>query len=169
MDAEDVIAVLHLLDGTGIDVWVDGGWGVDALIGQETRSHGDLDVVVPLPELDRIRRVLAGAGYTRMLRDLKPTALALAGAAGRSIDLHLVVPTGDGGGDQLLEDGGRFHYPAPVAGSIAGHAVRCVDADTQVRAHLGYPPTTQDHQDMRALATRLGVRLPPPYAADTPP
>jgi Aminoglycoside-2''-adenylyltransferase len=32
MDAADVLAVLDLLAGAGVEAWVDGGRGVDALV-----------------------------------------------------------------------------------------------------------------------------------------
>ena len=34
MTCEDVIEVLAALDAGGIDYWVDGGWGIDALVGE---------------------------------------------------------------------------------------------------------------------------------------
>lgn len=110
--------------------------------------------MVPLPRLGDARQALAAAGYHRVLRDWAPVAVALADPDGNEVDLHLVVPTADGGGDQPQPDGGRFHYPPPVTGTIAGRPVPCVDAATQVRAHLGYPPTDQDRRDMAALAAR---------------
>jgi len=163
MDADRVLAVLRLLADAAVNAWVDGGWGVDALLGAVTREHADLDVVVPLPQVDAARAALAGAGYVRLLRDWAPTAVAVADGGGHEIDLHLVVPTADGGGDQALPDGGRFHYPPPVTGSVAGRPVRCVDAATQLRAHLGYEPTDTDCRDVAALAERFGLALPPPY------
>jgi lincosamide nucleotidyltransferase A/C/D/E len=163
MDAGQALETLDLLADAGIAAWVDGGWGIDALIGETTRSHSDLDLVVPAPRTDEILSLLRRVGYVHVLRDLRPTAIALSDGAGREIDLHLVSPTADGGGDQPQPGGGRFHYPAPTTGMIGGRAVRCVDAETQVRAHLGYPPTEKDHRDMRALYERLGVRLPAPY------
>ncbi|WP_232519770.1 nucleotidyltransferase domain-containing protein [Actinosynnema pretiosum] len=42
----DVLAVLDLAEAAGARLWIDGGWGVDALLGERTRRHGDLDVVV---------------------------------------------------------------------------------------------------------------------------
>lgn len=162
--APDVLAVLDLLAGAGVEAWVDGGWGVDALVGAVTRTHSDVDLVVPLPAVDRALGALAAAGYAGVLRDWRPTAVAVADQRGREVDLHLVTPAPDGGGDQALPDGGSFHYPPPIAGTVGGRAVRCVDALTQVRAHLGYPPTAKDHTDLRLLRDRLGVDLPPPYA-----
>ena len=38
MTATDVHAVLDVLDAAGIRVWVDGGWGIDALLGRQTRE-----------------------------------------------------------------------------------------------------------------------------------
>ncbi|HEY7104058.1 MAG TPA: hypothetical protein VH573_20675 [Mycobacteriales bacterium] len=133
-------------------------------VGERTRPHSDLDLVVPLPALDAVLAALAAAGYARVLRDWRPTAVAVADGTGREVDLHLVTPTSDGGGDQALPGGGPFHYPPPVAGTVGGGAVRCVDARTQVRTHVGYPPTAKDHTDMRLLHDRLGVELVPPYA-----
>ena len=37
MDAAGVIAVVRALDAAGIVVWLDGGWGVDALLGAQSR------------------------------------------------------------------------------------------------------------------------------------
>jgi lincosamide nucleotidyltransferase A/C/D/E len=163
MDAPDVLAVLDLLADTGVEAWVDGGWGVDALVGERTRAHSDLDLVVPLRSLDPVLAALAAADYARVLRDWRPTAVAVADGRGREVDLHLVTPTPAGGAEQALPGGGSFHYPPPVGGTVGGRAVRCVDAPTQVRAHVGYPPTAKDRADMRLLRDRLGVELVPPY------
>ena len=38
MRPEDVVQIVHVLENAGIAVWFDGGWGVDALLGQQTRS-----------------------------------------------------------------------------------------------------------------------------------
>jgi lincosamide nucleotidyltransferase A/C/D/E len=163
MRATDVVEVLELLADAGATAWVDGGWGVDALIGKTTRDHADLDLVVLIDQLDLVRMVLSRVGFDRLLRDWLPTALAVADAQGREIDLHPVSATPDGGGEQLLSDGERFHYPAPVSGRIGGRLVRCVDALTQVRCHLGYEPTDKDRSDMAALHERTGVPLPQEY------
>jgi lincosamide nucleotidyltransferase A/C/D/E len=33
-------------NGAGLVVWLDGGWGVDALLGYRSRPHQDLDLVI---------------------------------------------------------------------------------------------------------------------------
>jgi lincosamide nucleotidyltransferase A/C/D/E len=167
MAEADLLDVVGLLQKVGVRAWVDGGWGVDALAGRTTREHADLDLVVPLVDLDVVRRVLGEAGYCTVLRDWLPTALALTDGQGHEIDLHPVARTVDGGGDQAQPEGGSFHYPRPVEGVIDGHRVPCVDALTQVRCHLGYEPSDKDRRDTALLAESCGVELPPPYARRT--
>jgi lincosamide nucleotidyltransferase A/C/D/E len=160
MRESDVFEVLDLLAGAGATCWVDGGWGVDALLGETTRDHSDLDLVVRVDELARVRSALEQAGFGLVLRNWLPTALAVADAAGRQIDLHPITPAIDGGGHQLLPDGSRFYYPAPVIGRIKERRVHCVDAETQTLCHLGYEPTDKDRQDMARLCERTGIALP---------
>jgi len=162
MTAADVVRVLDDLAELGVTVWVDGGWGVDALLGEQTRDHDDLDLVLGRADEQRVAAGLEARGYT-IERDLRPTALALRHPDGRGVDLHLVEPTEDGGGDQALPGGGKFHYEAPTTGTIAGRAVSCCSLDTQVATHGGYEPDDGDRQNMRRLATRFGLTLPPPY------
>jgi hypothetical protein len=38
MTAQDVIAFVQLLNQHHIDVYIDGGWGVDALLGEQMRA-----------------------------------------------------------------------------------------------------------------------------------
>jgi lincosamide nucleotidyltransferase A/C/D/E len=56
------------------DAWVDGGWGVEALVGQQTRAHSDLDIVVPTEGLSVACAALKGAGFM-VIRDWLPTAM----------------------------------------------------------------------------------------------
>lgn len=165
LSESDVLELLHLLAGGGVTAWVDGGWGVDALVGETTRAHADLDLVVLLDQLDMVRTVLAGAGFTEVARDWLPTALAVVDDEGREVDLHPITGSSGEGGHQLLPDGERFHYPAPTTGTIGGHEVRCVDAVTQVLCHLGYEPAEKDRRDMTRLHASMGVALPKEYLA----
>lgn len=44
MSGDIAIELMQLFEQQGIEVIVDGGWGVDALLGRQTRPHGDLDI-----------------------------------------------------------------------------------------------------------------------------
>jgi lincosamide nucleotidyltransferase A/C/D/E len=45
MAAQEVVRLLDLLESAGVTVWLDGGWGVDALLEEQTREHDDLGLV----------------------------------------------------------------------------------------------------------------------------
>ena len=42
--AKDVTDLYSTLESEGIKIWIDGGWAVDALLGEQTRTHEDLDI-----------------------------------------------------------------------------------------------------------------------------
>ena len=39
MTTDKVHWFLDLFDELGVKIWIDGGWGVDALLGESTRAH----------------------------------------------------------------------------------------------------------------------------------
>jgi lincosamide nucleotidyltransferase A/C/D/E len=57
--------VLELFESEAIEVWIDGGWGVDALVGRQTRPHEDLDLVVALDHAPGIRSAPGASGPRR--------------------------------------------------------------------------------------------------------
>jgi lincosamide nucleotidyltransferase A/C/D/E len=141
---------MDLLAAEGVVGWLDGGWGVDALLGVQTRPHADLDLAVDAAALDRLVMRLRAEGYT-VLRDELPVSIAVRHDDGREVDLHPVALTVDGGGDQQQPGGApAWHYGPPTTGHIDGRPVPCNGLDTQLRSHLGYPPDEDDHSDMRA-------------------
>ena len=163
MRGDEVLHVLDQLMAEGIVAWVDGGWGVDALLGRQTRHHSDLDLVIDAAALSRFNAVLLAEGF-EVVRDWLPTAIAFRHPDGRAIDLHPAELTPDGGGDQVQRDGEkRFHYAAPTVGRIGSRSVSCCTVETQIASHLGYQPNEDDVADMEALAAKFGRELPPPY------
>lgn len=164
MEAAQVTDLLDRLVSAGVTAWVDGGWGVDALLGTQTRAHSDLDLVVHRADLAAVRAVLDALEFS-VVRDWLPNAIAFRSPDGREVDLHPVDPAPDGGGDQIQLDGlTRWHYSAPVPGAIAGRTVPCCPVEDQLSCHLGYQPRPTDVEDMRRLALRFQLDLPPPYA-----
>lgn len=165
MRAHDVIAAIEHLDAAGIPVWLDGGWGIDALVGAQTRDHDDLDVVIALDRAEDARAALAPLGYDLAI-DERPTRLVLRAAGDRRVDVHTVTFDAAGGGIQRLHDGTPWCYPAEGftgVGRVADRPVRCLTAAVQVLCHLGYEPDDADRRDMAILRDRCGVVLPLPY------
>src|ERR687893_1056548 len=65
--AEDVIELYSALRAEGVRVWVDGGWGVDALLGRQTRPHKDFDAIAAFEDLPALTRFLSGRGFALKL------------------------------------------------------------------------------------------------------
>lgn len=147
------------MDGHQIRYWLDGGWGVDCLLEEQTRPHSDLDLVVPRAQLEAMAQILSDRGFA-VIRDWLPTTIAWRDSAGLEVDLHPVDATPDGGGDQVLQDGSTWHYGSPVVGRIDGCAVRCAPPEEQIAMHQGYEPRPVDIEDVRRLAARFGLPLP---------
>ncbi len=41
-----MVELMQLFDSAAIEVWLEGGWGVDALLGTQTRPHEDVDIIL---------------------------------------------------------------------------------------------------------------------------
>jgi lincosamide nucleotidyltransferase A/C/D/E len=164
MESEDVVEIVKALEAEGIAVWLDGGWGVDALVGEQTRSHADLDLAVDRVQLEHLQDKLERLGFRAdpSAEPGLPARLAMNDERGREVDLHPLVFDGTGNGWQQLDDSGRAwgRYPADdltARGVVAGHAVNCLSAALQFRFHLGYEPSARDRHDLRLLQTRFHV------------
>jgi lincosamide nucleotidyltransferase A/C/D/E len=68
MTAEAASDVIKLLEQHGLEVTVDGGWAVDALLGLPTRAHQDLDIALPDKHVPRLRELLRRRGYREVSR-----------------------------------------------------------------------------------------------------
>jgi len=158
-----VLRLLGLLNDAGVLTWVDGGWGVDALLREQIREHSDLDLVVNRKHLGEARSMLNLEGFT-VIRDWLPNAIAFRDLTGAEVDLHPVDITDDDGGDQIqLVRKTRWHYSPPVHGAIGGTRVLCCSLGDQLLCHQGYEPRDHDRADVGLLAARFGVPLPEPY------
>jgi lincosamide nucleotidyltransferase A/C/D/E len=59
----DVIEFYTSMEACGITVWIDGGWGVDALLGKQTRLHKDLDIAVQEKDVAILQDQMKSKGY----------------------------------------------------------------------------------------------------------
>lgn len=165
MAASDVVAIVEQLREAGVKVWLDGGWGVDALVGAQTRAHDDLDCVIDLDDAAEVIRVLAPLGFV-LGDDERPTRFVMRHADDRRVDFHTVTFDAEGGGVQRLQDGSKWRYPPEGfsgVGQVHGMTVPCLSAEVQMLTHFGYERDDNDRRDMGLLAERFGLELSPPY------
>lgn len=134
MTADDVLFVLALLQRAKGDVWVGGGWGIDALIGEQTRDHRDLDLMHRQDHEAAVLTALSAAGFVESL-NWRPIRFVMTAPDGREIDLHPLVFADDGSAVQASPEPQRpFTYPSScfVTGTIQATSVPCLSAEQQV-------------------------------------
>ena len=166
MEVAELIRVLELLSSSGIEVWLDGGWGVDALLERQTREHDDLDLVAHLDDSARVIAALEAVGY-ELVVGAPPKSFVLVDDSGRQVDVHPVVfDDSRGGGVYQMDDGDEWVYPMEGftgRGKVAGIDVKCLSPEVQVLVHDGYELTDKDYVELRLLHDRFGVDIPDKY------
>jgi len=152
MDVAEVHRVLDALDAAGCRAWVLGGWGVDALVGRQTRPHRDLDLAVEAAAESAALAALAAIGYA-IETDWRPVRVEVAAPGDRWVDLHPVAFDEHGDGVQAGLDETVYRYPAGcfVPGRIGGRTVGCAAVDLQLRGHSGYELREVDRHDLALL------------------
>lgn len=166
MTADYLVDLYTKLEQSGINIWIDGGWGVDALLGEQTRPHDDLDIVVEEKNLPELREYLQAQRYKDVERDdTSPWNFVLGDDNGHEIDFHVVNFDDEGNGIYGPEERGIM-YPADSfegIGYVNGVAIRCLTAEYQVKSHTGYELREKDYRDVAALCEKFGIELPDEY------
>lgn len=163
MRAESAVDLLRLFESAGIVVWLDGGWAVDAVLGEQTRSHKDLDIILQSMDLPLLRKILGAKGF-REKEGGTESNFVLADSSGLEVDVHAIVFDKSGNGVYRMQNGENWIFPAAGfagRGEILGTGVRCLSPEVQVLCHAhGYVPKEKDLRDMELLESRFGVDLP---------
>lgn len=145
---------------------VDGGWGVDALLGGQTRVHGDLDVAVEARHLDAFLAGLRDCGYAEVGEEgATGWNFLMACPRGAVVDLHAIVLDERGNGVLGPPEAGNA-YPVDSLtghGRLGGRQVDCIAADWAVRFRDGYVGDADDRADVHALCDRFGLTVPEQY------
>lgn len=187
MMAEDVVYLYSGLLARGVQLWVDGGWGIDALLERQTRSHKDFDAIVAFEDLPVLTRFLGGCGFA--LKEIWPenrwapcpellaligrehpavevaTAFVLKDDSSCEIDFHVV--RFDEYGRSIPAWNSDFVFPPEAfagLGTVGSKRVRCLSAETQMRTHTGYALKESDVHDLRFLHDRFGIDYPDEFA-----
>ena len=131
MISEDrVVDLLKKADHIGVVVWIAGGWGVDALIGYQTRPHNDVDFFIHKKDKVAFTDLLVLNGYKEnMDYNIEDNPIWYNTFNG-IVDLHLF---------EFAETGTwsiqNQKFPSNIfngKGTIGGITVRCMTAEAQV-------------------------------------
>jgi len=148
MPIATVLIALAALEACGVEAALMGGWGADALAGEQLRPHHDLDLIVNRDHLDKALVALYAIGFVEWFRDASPapfgdlqmeSAVVVRDPAMRVVDLHAM----------------RFDPPGPAraGGTIGGRPVTCMSAALQIRANA------QSHARSRRVRKRYEENL----------
>lgn len=158
MPASRVVEALDALDRAGIEAWCIGGWGVDALLGRQSRTHRDLDLVIDRGDEPAVLAAFLALGYGEWYRQSSPAGSWYRNPAhGARDDEELDVAVRDAA-FRVLE----LHFlPLPRAdltttwGAIADRPVRCLSPASQLRVYDHYRSKLgREHRDA-ALVRKL--------------
>lgn len=64
VNESDAIEIMSIFRSKGIQIYLDGGWGVDALIGFESRCHNDIDIFIEKQDKECSIKLLNDNGYS---------------------------------------------------------------------------------------------------------
>ncbi len=153
--------VLDALDDSLVPHWVGGGWGVDVLVGRQTREHRDLDLAVDADHLRTCLQTLNLIGYAMKI-DWLPIRIELKGPGDRWVDVYPVRFDESGHGRQAGLDGEHFDYPpgAFTAETLNGRRINCLSVHQQRDFHAGYQHQAKDTQGLAELDALDTLRRP---------
>lgn len=162
VNKEDAIEIISYAVDNGIDIWLDGGWGVDALLETETRAHNDIDLFVEKINSKKFIDIIKEKGFSE-IEEAYTTAshTVWKDTKGRIIDLHIFEFNEQG---NLVFEGETYSGDVfSGIGKISNKVVKCISAENQVLFHLGYEHDENDVHDVRLLCERFNIPIPNEY------
>ncbi len=155
----DAIEILSMFRTDGIDIFIDGGWGVDALIGFESRPHNDIDIFIEKQYKERTIKMLKDNGYSETIMEYTTLDHTIwQDGNARIIDLHIFSHNYN---DDLIFEGESF--PKEVfsgKGRVNNIEVDCITPEWQVRFHSGYQLDDNDVKDVLLLCDKFNIAVP---------
>lgn len=164
----DLMGTAHLAYDMKLPFWLEGGWGVDVLLGRQTRWHSDLDMMIESRYSPVWIEYLEDNGW-ELLRDehTTPWSRSYGDPKGRVYDIHVLELDADGNGHcgpELVYPAAALRVRRPIYCCSPRVKVGCLSPKWQVRFHTGYPVDEDDWADVSALCQRFRVRPPAEYA-----
>lgn len=158
MQTDSVLGLMATLKETGEPVWLDRGWGVDALLGFATRAHRDVDLVTVPGALEKLASALRSVGYEDGPHQPADQPLGRTADAGTDRRIELVHP--DGLQVEIRETPEAVQAGFGALGKLAGVEVPCLDAERQLRWRVGRKLSKTDVQAIELLGEATEATVP---------
>lgn len=152
VNKENLKEVLNLLDSLQIKYWIDGGWGVDILLGKQNREHRDIDVDFDGKFTELLLNTLKDKGY-EITTDWRPTRIELHHPELGYIDIHPLIISEDGSAKQAGLNDEWYAFKAEWFSSAVfeDRIIPCISAEAQKLFHSGYELRDVDKIDLKNL------------------
>ena len=163
MTSTDVISFYIDLGNLRIEIWIDGGWGVDALLGEQTRLHKDLDIIIQQKDLQKVLQLLRKRGYQNVEKnDTRLWNFVFGDHRDHEIDFHVIVFDNDGNGIYGPAENNDIYPVGSLLGigKINGHSVRCTSPEYIVNSHMEYKLSESDFKAISALRKKSRIEFP---------
>ena len=158
----DVKQILQFAIDAEIKVFLDGGWGVDALLGYQSRAHNDIDIFVEKNDYQNFIEIMKANGFYEIKMEYTTLNHTVwEDLKNRIIDLHCFEYTDEG---EILYDGDCFPVETfSGKGRIEEIEVSCIEPYSQVMFHLGYEFDENDAHDVKLLCEAFHIEIPNEY------
>lgn len=152
MTLDQILGVLAAVRAVGCRFWLEGGWGVDALVSRQTRPHRDIDIDIDATFEDDVLTALQALGYA-IETDWRPNRVELGSTGHGWVEVHPLVIDVQGNARQAALDGGRHEFPRSffTVGCLGDVPVPCVSIGAQRLFHSGFQLRDVDQHDLAVL------------------
>jgi len=168
MNFRDVLEVAEALQEAGVKFWLAGGWGIDVLVGIQSRDHQDLDIVLEdvVQGEPLVSRALSQLGYVRSERKgggvWMPSVIVLSDVSGRRIELmeinweRFAVNSAPLAGQDTKLEIMALSDVAFDEGVIFDQRLPCLSRTAQLLFHSDFTLAPRQRQDVDRLKESLG-------------
>lgn len=163
MTADDVLEIYQDMEQQHVTLWLDGGWGVDALLEKQTRAHGDLDIAIQKKDVRTMVEHLKSKGYWLVHRgDATEHNFIMGNGDAQFVDFHVIELDAEGNGVYGPKENGVKYAAEALSGKgkVQRRAVRCISPEWVVKFHSGYELRDKDIHDVLAICEKFDMSIP---------
>lgn len=149
---ETLFHILDFFEHMEVPYWLDGGWGVDILTGQQNREHRDIDIDFDAKYTESVISKLKGLGYIVNV-DWMPSRMELKHDKYGYLDIHPIDFNADGSITQADPQRGKYIFQKEwfTSTEYKDRKIPCISKEAQLLFHSGYELSDKDHIDIDNL------------------
>lgn len=149
---ETLFSILDFFEELEVPYWLDGGWGIDVLTGQQNREHRDVDIDFDARYTKTVISKLKETGYIVYV-DWMPARMELKHDKYGYLDIHPIDFNSDGSIIQANPFGNAFVFQKEwfTSTNYKGREIPCISKKAQLLFHSDYELTDKDYFDIDNL------------------